>query len=224
MIPEGKPIYLTEEQWDWLYDYILYANRDMDLWQFHKPDLGEEHNLKEKWAEEDAMEAYFSSLREYTNLFEKDINSFLETNMPNETFRCVGCNKKLMMRHMRVVVEISKDQKIWMGDLLKDQINFFKAYGNEDLIFPTLDDWSDREKILMLLRNAYRIICKTPRGSESYFDPYTVKILYDVVDYYANMNNDYDAEMTIEMIIKAISSQMEKPLCRFCVGGHLSTL
>ena len=27
MIPEGKPIYLTEEQQDWLYDYILYANR-----------------------------------------------------------------------------------------------------------------------------------------------------------------------------------------------------
>src|SRR5215467_5311506 len=74
-VVEGEPIYLTEEQWDRLHDYILDMRQD----PFSGPNclrsiLGVEKY--EALTEEEQVKAVIewgSSLDEYTDLFKRDI-------------------------------------------------------------------------------------------------------------------------------------------------------
>ena len=170
-VVEGKPIYLTEEQWDWLYDEILYMRRDLFF--------GLEYLCNQGVAEEErdaAFDDWCESLDYYTTLFEKDIDSLLET-LPFETFRCVGCNKELEKKHMRISIWSRNDQsdessqlicsqKIHCRSILEKEIHHLKTDKPDDgwfsYAFGNCDDdgepknplpW-DREKILTLLRNA----------------------------------------------------------------------
>jgi hypothetical protein len=68
-IGEGKPICLTEEQWHWLYGYILLIHRS-DLWYDYIASLG----LSESKEENDCCE----TLNKYTELFKEDIDSFFK--------------------------------------------------------------------------------------------------------------------------------------------------
>jgi hypothetical protein len=73
---------------------------------------------------------------------------------------------------------------------LKDEIHWLKTDKPDDGWFSVvLDNWDwdlDRsknplpwnwEKILILLRNAYRILKGTPLGLHVFFDPYAIRIL-----------------------------------------------
>ncbi len=228
-VVEGKPIYLTEEQWDWLYDYIL-CMHEPNLWCNYIANLGFESESEEDAATDD----WWKSLIKYTALFEEDIDSFLETSMPSESFRCVGCNKELEMRHMRVSVQLSWDQKIDCISAFKDEIHWLKTdKPDEGWLLDSLDNWdcdsdrpknplpSDRKKILILLRNARRILEKTPGTATLFLDPYTTRILYDALEshYYDGEYDDYDdATQILEILDKDVFPQMEKPLCGSCAG------
>jgi len=254
MVKEDKPIYLTEEQWDWLYDHLIDANENIIFFLNVYKNLPSYRRLEERLDSKtegemdrlyyNCLGEWLSSLKEYTYLFEKDIDSFFETIMPSESFRCVGCNKELEVRHMRVSVwsrdltnesdessQLVLDQKRMCISILKDQIYWIKTDKPDDGCWweNALDNWDldldrpkntlpwNREKILMLLRNAYRKLGKTPLGHHVFLDPYTIRILDHLLAIY---QLDYKGvTQIVEMLGKNISSQMEKPLCWRCSGA-----
>lgn len=224
-VVEGKPILFTEKQWDWLYELLLELHSRPDLcYSVFKEKLGSE--CKSELEEEDMFEEWGSLLNKYIDLFEKDINSFLKTSMPNETFRCVSCNKELEMRHSRIVLwsrnladeseeseNLALNQKINCIRILDYMIHWIETDKPVDV---KTSLWN-REEILMLLRNAYRILKGTPLGLQVFFDPYTVEELYHALDSYQSEEDD-DVKQILEMLKKNVQPQMDKPLCWSCAG------
>ena len=88
MVRDGKPIYLTEEQWDWSYDHLLDAHSDIMYFLNYYNNLSFYRHLEEKLdlKTEVEMDKLFShsedellsSFQEYMDLFEKDFDSFSE--------------------------------------------------------------------------------------------------------------------------------------------------
>jgi len=139
--------------------------------------------------------------------------------MPNETFRCVGCDKELEKRHMRISIKLPVDQKIDCISILNDEIDCIKSGEYDDPGF-------DGEKVLMLSRNAYRILRGNPMGYPVYFDPYTLSILYDAIEAMKVSFADDDTG-NLERIMGILShsmTQMEKPLCGSCAGEGICVI
>ena len=113
------------------------------------------------------------------------------------------------------------NQKIDCIRILKEEIHYLKTYKPDEGWFSySLNNWDwdlyrpknplpwNRERILMLLRNAYRTLRGTPLGLQVFLDPYTVRILHSALEskQYDGENDEYDDD--IVQILEILSHSM----------------
>lgn len=99
----------------------------------------------------------------------------------NVVFRCVGCDKELESRHMRVSMQLSAEQRKWLKWRLECEVKSQAKYKRSLLKGET--DINTRF-ILKLMSNAIRILSTTPKNSMVLFDPYTISILVEECERY----------------------------------------
>jgi hypothetical protein len=103
------------------------------------------------------------------------------------------------------------DQKTKCIDILVDMIEWIETDKPDDV---KTSLWN-RKEILMLLRNAYRILKGTPLGLQVFFDPYTIEVFYKALKC---MSGEDDVKQILEMLKKNVQPQMDRPLCWSCTG------
>lgn len=246
-VGEGKSILLTIMECHW-FDYTFW-------WGDRHPPFDICHSYCDKYRRRGAtFTKWYHSMDKYMKLIQDEIAFPSFTPLPSEeewkeycsdgvidTFRCVNCDKKLELRHMRISIQLSIDQRKWLKDIFPDYIK------DGAIEFGRIFD-------LKLMNNFIKTLSTTPKKNVVLFDPFTLGMLDEMFEdykeiepsvlkhitdarregkqYYEGIDNNQllenfnrDLEMMsifIEIFEEYASPQMEKPLCCQCINDRIS--